>query len=320
MTGKIKKVSIIIPCFNTEQFLEDTIKSVLNQTFKKFDLYLIDNGSTDKSLSIMKKYKLIDPRIFIIKYKNKTPKGKSINDLLKKIKTKWVAILDADDIFFKNKINEQVKFLEKNKNVKLLGCLGKYTLDGKKSFGTTNNPFSNLHSCFDIIRSGKNIGVLAPGVIFDKDIVIRIGGIRYKFWPCDDLDLSNRIAENGYIVYSLPKELMLYRMSDISSMSTLKKFIEGKKKASWVKDSLNRRLKLKKEISFKSYCLNMTKQSLTSKLTNYFEDCSDFFFRSIITQILKKNILLIFYFSILSFIFNPNRFLKKVITRFSKII
>ena len=57
MTGKIKKVSIIIPCFNTEQFLEDTIKSVLNQTFKKFDLYLIDNGSTDKSLSIMKKYK-----------------------------------------------------------------------------------------------------------------------------------------------------------------------------------------------------------------------------------------------------------------------
>ena len=54
--------------------------------------------------------------------------------------------------------------------------------------------FSNLHSCFDIIRSGKNIGVLAPGVIFDKDIVIRIGGIRYKFWPSDDVDLSNRIT------------------------------------------------------------------------------------------------------------------------------
>ena len=76
----------------------------LIKLLKKFDLYLIDNGSTDKSLSIMKKYKLIDPRIFIIKYKNKTPKGKSINDLLKKIKTKWVAILDADDIFFKIKL------------------------------------------------------------------------------------------------------------------------------------------------------------------------------------------------------------------------
>ena len=107
--------------------------------------------------------------------------------------------------------------------------LRKIYFDGKKSFGTTNNPFSNLHSCFDIIRSGKNIGVLALSD-FDKDIVIRIGGIRYKFWPCDDLDLSNRIAENGYIVYSLPKELMLYRMSDISSRSNLKKFIESKKK------------------------------------------------------------------------------------------
>ena len=111
-------------------------------------------------------------------------------------------------------------------------------MDGKKSFGTTNNPFSNLHSCFDIIRSGKNIGVLAPGVIFDKDIVIRIGGIRYKFWPSDDVDLSNRIAENGYIVYSLPKELMLYRMSDISSMSTLKNLLKVKKKLAGLKTHL----------------------------------------------------------------------------------
>ena len=65
-------IAIIVPCFNGEVFLEQTIKSVLSQSYKNFNLYLLNNGSTDNSLSIMKKYKKIDNRIKIINNRFKT--------------------------------------------------------------------------------------------------------------------------------------------------------------------------------------------------------------------------------------------------------
>ena len=313
--SKINKISIIIPCYNAEKFLENTIKSVLNQTYKNFNLYLVDNGSKDKSLSIMKKYKFKDERIFIVKNKKKTPKGKSINNLLKKINTKWVSILDADDLYFKNKIKEQVNFLQKNNKVKHLSCLAAYTLDGKKTFAMTNNPFKNLNSCFEIIKRGKNIGLAATGVIFDKNIVLKIGGIRYKYWPSDDLDLSNRIAESGHIVYSIPKTLMMYRMSDNSSMATLTSFIDGKKKAGWVKHSLIQRNNFKKEISFRKYLKTERNKNIFSSASNFFEDCSDYFYRQTIVHILNKNFILIVLYLLSSFFCNPLRFFSRVTKR-----
>jgi len=319
MTKKIEKITIIIPCYNNGKFLNDSIKSVLYQTYKNFDLYLINNGSTDNSLDIMRIHESKDKRIFVVNYKKKTSRGKSVNNLLKRLKTKWVAVLDADDLYFKNKIKEQVNFLQKKKNIGMLSCLAKYTIDGKKTFGISNNPFSNLNSCFNIIKNYKNIGLLFPGIIFDRNVVIKIGGMRDKFWPSDDLDLSNRIAENGYIVYSIPKPLMMYRMSNSSSMGNLKKFIEGKKKAGWVKHSLIQRINHKKEISFKNYIKQSRHVNNYKIISNLFEDCSDFFFRQIVVHILQKNSIMIFFYINLSLIFSPLRTLKKIFYRIHKI-
>lgn len=318
MRKKSKKISIIIPCYNNGKFLNDTIKSVLYQTFKNFDLYLINNGSTDNSLNIMRAHELKDKRIFVINHKKKTSKGKSVNLLLKKLKTQWVALLDADDLYFKNKIKEQINFLNKKTNIGMLSCLAKYTVDGQRTYGISNNPFINLDSCFEIIKKHKNIGVLFPGVIFDKNIVIKVGGFRDKFWPSDDIDLSNRIAENGYIVYSIPKPLMMYRMSRDSSMGTLGKFINGKKKAGWVKHSLIQRINNKKEITFKNYIEKSRNVNFYKITSNFFEDCSDFFFRQIVVYILEKKLIMVLFYMILSFIFSPLRTLKKIIFRICK--
>ena len=118
-------VAIVIPCYNGELYLEETIKSVLSQTFNNFDLYLLNNGSKDNSLNIMMKYKVLDTRIKIINYKQKTSRAKSINNLLKKISNQIIALIDADDVMYKNKIKIQINYLKKNPNVQFLSCLGK---------------------------------------------------------------------------------------------------------------------------------------------------------------------------------------------------
>ena len=181
----------------------------------------------------------------------------------------------------------------------------------------TNNVFKNLSSCYQIINNGQNIGVLAPGVIFDREIALKIGGIRYEYWPADDVDLSNRIVESGYIVYSLPEVLMLYRLNKFSSMFSFKSFIDGKKKSNWVKYNLLRRKSKKKEFSFKKFLLVSKKQTYFLKLISNLNYTFDFLFRLIPYYILKKNYLYFFLIVLISLLINPLRFLRKIKDRYN---
>jgi glycosyltransferase involved in cell wall biosynthesis len=107
-------VTIGIPVYNEEQYLEQTIESAINQDFKDMDIVISDNGSTDKSAEIINKYSNIDSRIKPI-YKNKNV-GPSANflTLLENTSSKYFVMLGAHDIFLPNYITDAVAFLESN--------------------------------------------------------------------------------------------------------------------------------------------------------------------------------------------------------------
>lgn len=303
-------IAIIIPCYNGEIFLAETIKSVLSQSYKNFDLYLLNNGSTDNSLSIMKKFKKIDNRIKIVNNKFKTSRAKSINALLKKISNKIVSIIDADDIMLKYKTKIQIDYLKKNPNVKFLSCLGTYIADGRKTYGKTINQIKSHKSCFELIKKGKNVGILTPGIIFYRSIFLKLGGFREKFWPCDDTDLWTRCAENKHIVFVIPKVLIKYRIH--SNSITTSDFFLSRKKNDWVNDCLKRRLKKKNEITFDEYCKNTEKRNIFKKISNFSNDSCDFYFRSSIIYMINNDYSKILFFLFLSFLHNPLRFYFKV--------
>lgn len=306
-------VAIVIPCYNGELYLEETIKSVLSQTFNNFDLYLLNNGSKDNSLNIMMKYKVLDTRIKIINYKQKTSRAKSINNLLKKISNQIIALIDADDVMYKNKIKIQINYLKKNPNVQFLSCLGTYISKGKKNYGKTINQIKNHQSCFDLIKKEKNVGILTPGVIFYRKTFLKLGGFREKFWPCDDTDLWTRSAENKHIVYAIPKILCKYRIHPNSI--TTSDFFLSKKKNNWVNDCLKKRLKKKKEITFNQYCKSLKKKIFYKKIMGYLDDYCDFYFRKSIIPLIEEEYVKLFFFLLLSFIHNPYRFYLKIYNR-----
>jgi glycosyltransferase involved in cell wall biosynthesis len=109
-------VSIVMTVFNGEVFLKDAIDSCLNQTYSNIELIIIDDGSIDNSLSIIKKY--TDPRIRLIQ--NQTNKGQSFsrNKCIKESQGEYIAIMDADDIAYPNRIEKQLNFLI-NRNVNI---------------------------------------------------------------------------------------------------------------------------------------------------------------------------------------------------------
>ena len=107
-------VSIITPLYNCEKYIEETILSVINQTYKNWEMIIVDDCSKDKGVEIVEKYQRLDSRIKL--YKNEINLGGAgtRNKCIEKAKGKYIAFLDSDDLWKKEKLEKQISFMEKN--------------------------------------------------------------------------------------------------------------------------------------------------------------------------------------------------------------
>lgn len=134
-------VTVFIPIYNSEKYIKETLKSIINQTYDNLEILIIDDGSTDRSLEIINEFK--DKRIKILK--NETNKGipYTRNRGLKNSNGKYIAIMDSDDISMKDRIEKQVNYLQTHPNIDLVSS-------NIKKF--SNNRFENfiyrIHSEF----------------------------------------------------------------------------------------------------------------------------------------------------------------------------
>ena len=111
-------VSIIMPYFNKKKYVRYSVLSVLNQTFKNFELIIVYDNKTNNELKFINKIKKLDKRIKVIKNKANIGAGLSRNVGIDHAKGVYLAFLDADDLWHKNKLFEQIKFMRK-KNIEI---------------------------------------------------------------------------------------------------------------------------------------------------------------------------------------------------------
>ena len=114
-------VSILMPVYNCAPFLKSAIESILNQTYKNFELIVIDDGSTDTSLKVIKHYASIDKRIRFVSRENKGLVD-TINEMVKLAKGDYIARMDGDDISMPTRIEKQLNKIITESNVLLVGC------------------------------------------------------------------------------------------------------------------------------------------------------------------------------------------------------
>lgn len=111
-----------MPAFNSEKFIEEAIDSILNQTFGDFELIIIDDGSTDKTVELVKSYH--DKRIILLQHKSNLGNYPARNLGMEKSRGKYICVMDSDDIAVSNRIEQQNLFMESNEEV---GICGGYT-------------------------------------------------------------------------------------------------------------------------------------------------------------------------------------------------
>ena len=110
-------LTVLMPVYNAEKFLDESIGSILNQTYSDFEFVILDDASTDSSLKIIKNYAKKDKRIKVLTNKTNQKQAKCRNRLLKNSKTEFIAWMDADDISLPVRLQTQVDFLKQNPSV-----------------------------------------------------------------------------------------------------------------------------------------------------------------------------------------------------------
>ncbi|WP_103599759.1 glycosyltransferase family 2 protein [Campylobacter concisus] len=113
-------VSVVMSVYNAEKYLDDAIQSILKQTYKNFEFVIINDGSNDRSLEIIKKYKNEDDHIILISRENRGLIS-SLNEGIAKARGEYIARMDADDISLPFRIEKQLQVMEHDKNIVVCG-------------------------------------------------------------------------------------------------------------------------------------------------------------------------------------------------------
>lgn len=215
-----EKISVIVPIYNTSKYLDKCIKSILNQTYKNFELILINDGSTDTSLSICNKYATNDKRITIINKKN-TGISDSRNIGINKANGKYISFIDSDDYIENNMFEELIKKME-YEQVDIVKCNANiYTKSNKiihEEFGSLNNKkIDNIEMKKNIYRfiTNKNtINCYTPLMLIKKDIVSAFDlSLKYM----EDSVFSLEVLLKAKSIYFLNENLYNYRYNHNSS-------------------------------------------------------------------------------------------------------
>jgi glycosyltransferase involved in cell wall biosynthesis len=260
-------VSVLMPVYNAQKFIEDAIRSVLEQTFGEFDFYIINDASNDNSKKIIEKYSAIDPRIKFIDLKENKGMAYALNLGLKISNSEWIVRMDADDIMLPNRIERQLDFLKNNSGVKVASCRAYYIDLNNRILGKTANHLKNIQDFNELINKNEVIGLLHPGVIMHRETVLFYGGYRGKFWPAEDIDLWTRLSENGCQILIQDEILMYYRIHPDSAVTS--DFFNTRLQYEWVRACKRARMENKAEPSKEVFLNEWNSLGRLKLLNNY---------------------------------------------------
>lgn len=200
-------ISIGIPFYNAQEYLEDAICSVLAQTFTHWELILIDDGSTDNSLNIAYKYQSIDNRIRVISDGKNMKLPYRLNQLIEESKGDFIARMDADDVMHPDRLEKQLNFLEDNKRYDLVST-GLVSINncnivkGYRKVKSLYDDFANIKTSYPIVHPS----VMARKSWFDRNKYSE------KYPRAEDFELWTRaISNNDFKMAVLPDLLLYYR-------------------------------------------------------------------------------------------------------------
>lgn len=187
-------ITVLMSCYNAAKWLDEAVNSVINQTYKDLEFIIIDDGSTDDTLKLIKYFSAIDSRIIVIEKPN-TGLADSLNLGIQQARGQWIARLDADDLCEPTRLEKQVAYARQHPNSVFIGSgLLKINADGHF---LRSHRYPAYHAALlENLRTARNFPPHSSA-FYRTQVVRAIGGYRIRIRRAEDWDLWLRLSEVG---------------------------------------------------------------------------------------------------------------------------
>jgi teichuronic acid biosynthesis glycosyltransferase TuaG len=201
-------VSIITPAYNCEKYIAECIDSVINQTYKNWEMIIVDDCSTDDTCAVVERFSSSDPRIRLIRRTENGGPARTRNTALKAANGRYIAFLDSDDLWLPKKLERQLAFMEIKGAALSYTQYRRFTEDSKQP-----GPLISVPSFFTYRQLLQNTGIACLTVIIDTKFT---GPIEMPLVQHEDYALWLKILKRGIVAQGLMEDLARYRITETS--------------------------------------------------------------------------------------------------------
>lgn len=210
------RASVVLPAYNSERFLAEAMRSILDQTFHDLELIVVDDASSDGTWRIIRDFAGQDPRVVPLRNAENLNLARSLNRGIAAARGRYIVRMDHDDVSMPDRIAKQVAFLDANPGVGIVGSAMQImdqdgNLLGERRYNLTDESIRRrmfIYSPF-----------CHPAIAMRKEVVDRVGGYDHAFNPAEDYELYFRIGMQARLA-NLDEALLRYRVVPGTSMTT----------------------------------------------------------------------------------------------------
>lgn len=212
----MSEITVLMPVRNGEKYIKDAIDSVLRQTLPDFELLIIDDGSTDRTVEIIQEY--TDKRIRLERREHRFISN--LNEGIKLASGSYIARMDADDIMHTERLRVQLKRMKKNPDIIVCGTWARFFSDSGKEKNISHLGYGIVHE--PVLELLKHNMLLHPSVMIKKEFLFD-HNIEYQNYPyVEDYKLWFDIAKAEGLLFVEPQELLMFRRNDTQITVTKK--------------------------------------------------------------------------------------------------
>lgn len=207
----IPQISVLMSVYNGAAFIREAISSILNQSFSEFEFIIIDDGSTDNSAEIVRRFS--DDRIRFFQERNRGIVT-ALNQGIRLAKCGWIARMDADDISLPHRLQHQWEYICQHPDVVAVGGIVHLIDANNHELGISQIPPCDHEGILtNLLNPATRHGLAHSSVMMRKEAVIKCGGYRKDFFCAEDRDLWLRLSRVGKLS-CLPEAVLLLRKHD----------------------------------------------------------------------------------------------------------
>lgn len=245
------QISVLMSVRNGISYVRQTIQSIVHQTFSDWEFIIVDNASTDHTVELIESLAAVEPRIRLVQNASDLGHSGGLNKGLESCRGVWIARIDADDLALPNRLERQLAFVRENPDVQVTSCLGYYINQCGAVVGSIANELTTREVFQRYMDCNLAFGILHPGALILRELLVQVGGYRGAFDPANDTDLWGRLADVGALILVQPEALMNYRVHNesISAQS----FRVNRLKYQWARDCMRSRRRGEVEPDWEEY-------------------------------------------------------------------